>query len=602
GLPFRPVLTDLGLAKLAEGGMVTLEGTSMGTPAYMSPEQAFGEKTDARSDVYSLGVLLYELAVGRLPFPVRTLTEAIRYHTKEPPPPPRSLRPDMPEALEEVILKALEKDAAARFADAGAMAEALARALPVAPPGATIVTGMPTVAPAAPGATIAEVAPAVPRLAAQILPNELVVDAGSSTTAAVVVTNQGAAIARLRLSVTGLPPAWIPAMPAPVQLGPGAQQRIVLMIQPPRTPQTRAGAYPFSVHVTSEEAPGQVAEAGARLTVRPYLQWRSELKPEVLGPGRPGQVRVENQGNAPQTFHVGWDDPSGQLTFTPPEADLVLPEGQGGAVTFRVAPRARPLFGGRKAFPFSARITGPGGEAQAPRGELVAGGRVAFWVPALAAVALVALVAVVALAMGRPPVVQSVAVEPANPLPGQPVTVRWAVRNAQSVELRPLVAGLDPSLGAYTFAGGFSERTSLTFVARGRFGSSEQPLAIAVVAPLPVAEPTEKPTPAATSEPTAEPSSAPATAEPTLTPTPEPTPTASPTPCPALSGPFAAVYEHWRPRLGCAAAPAGTSFMAFAPFERGCMFWRQDTREIYVLVAASGSTKWYKYPDTWEEG
>jgi len=81
GLPFRIVLTDLGLAKLLEGLGLTQEGTSVGTPAYMSPEQASGQKTDRRSDVYSLGVLLYELAVGRLPFMIKTISEAARYHS-----------------------------------------------------------------------------------------------------------------------------------------------------------------------------------------------------------------------------------------------------------------------------------------------------------------------------------------------------------------------------------------------------------------------------------------------------------------------------------------------------------------------------------------
>ena len=69
GLPYRPIVTDLGLAKLAEGGVATQDGTSMGTPAYMSPEQALGQATDARSDVYSLGILFFELVTGQLPIP-----------------------------------------------------------------------------------------------------------------------------------------------------------------------------------------------------------------------------------------------------------------------------------------------------------------------------------------------------------------------------------------------------------------------------------------------------------------------------------------------------------------------------------------------------
>ncbi len=129
-LPYQPVLTDLGLAKLAEGGVMTAAGISMGTPAYMSPEQAMGQRTDARSDVYSLGILLFELAVGRLPFPASTLSEAIRYHAQEPPPRPRSLRPELPEHLEAVILQALAKNPDNRFRGAGALARALDGVLP----------------------------------------------------------------------------------------------------------------------------------------------------------------------------------------------------------------------------------------------------------------------------------------------------------------------------------------------------------------------------------------------------------------------------------------------------------------------------------------
>jgi len=124
-LPYRPVVTDLGLAKLVEGGMMTQEGTSMGTPSYMSPEQALGKATDSRSDVYSLGILLFELATGRLPFMIHNLMEAIECHTRHAPPAPGSIRPEIPAALEAAILKAIEKDPARRFESAGAFAKAL---------------------------------------------------------------------------------------------------------------------------------------------------------------------------------------------------------------------------------------------------------------------------------------------------------------------------------------------------------------------------------------------------------------------------------------------------------------------------------------------
>lgn len=125
-LPYRPVITDLGLAKLMIGeAMATQTGLTMGTPAYMAPEQIRGTTLDARSDIYSLGILLYELAVGRLPFPVKTFTQIVHDHLHQPPPDPRTLAPDLPDGLIEVLYTALAKISTERYATAADFAQAL---------------------------------------------------------------------------------------------------------------------------------------------------------------------------------------------------------------------------------------------------------------------------------------------------------------------------------------------------------------------------------------------------------------------------------------------------------------------------------------------
>ena len=82
---------------LQEGADMTQTGATLGTPTYMSPEQCAGEEIDGRTDIYSLGVVLYELVTNKLPFNMRTLTEAVAVHNKgEMPPPARTIRADIP--------------------------------------------------------------------------------------------------------------------------------------------------------------------------------------------------------------------------------------------------------------------------------------------------------------------------------------------------------------------------------------------------------------------------------------------------------------------------------------------------------------------------
>ena len=124
-----PMLSDFGVARMVDATVATQAGALLGTPAYMAPEQGEGQPGDERSDVYALGVILYELLTGRPPFQADSPYALILRHIHTPPPPPRSLRPDLPPALEAVVLQALQKDPAARYPTAAAFAQALTASL-----------------------------------------------------------------------------------------------------------------------------------------------------------------------------------------------------------------------------------------------------------------------------------------------------------------------------------------------------------------------------------------------------------------------------------------------------------------------------------------
>ena len=123
-------LTDFGIAHIEGGGnRLTVTGSVMGTPAYMSPEQAMGRPLDGRSDVYTLGVMLYEMVTGQLPFRADTPAALIFQHVYETPRSPKLLRPDLPDAVAAVIEHALAKDPDARPATAGQLSDEFAAAV-----------------------------------------------------------------------------------------------------------------------------------------------------------------------------------------------------------------------------------------------------------------------------------------------------------------------------------------------------------------------------------------------------------------------------------------------------------------------------------------
>ena len=170
----RVKLLDFGIAKTLEEGatQLTADGYSLGTPQYMAPEQAMGEQVDGRADIYALGVILYEMLVGDVPFNAASAPAVLVKHLNEAPEPPSHRRPDLriPPALEAVALRCLEKDPANRFQTAEEFGAALERSVPAGAPGdagvtsrgaTVIVSGQALTAPVAAGPR-SDLAPATP--------------------------------------------------------------------------------------------------------------------------------------------------------------------------------------------------------------------------------------------------------------------------------------------------------------------------------------------------------------------------------------------------------------------------------------------------------
>ena len=119
-------LCDFGLARVADSAGLTTRSTVLGTPEYMAPEVIVDAYADPRSDIYSVGALLFEAATGRLPFRADTPFQLMRRHVEEQAPRPREFAPELPPAIDAAIARALSKEPLDRFATAAELASAIA--------------------------------------------------------------------------------------------------------------------------------------------------------------------------------------------------------------------------------------------------------------------------------------------------------------------------------------------------------------------------------------------------------------------------------------------------------------------------------------------
>ncbi|MBN2394159.1 MAG: protein kinase [Anaerolineae bacterium] len=513
----RAVVADFGLAKLRAGGELhTQTGAFLGTLQYMSPEQCRAEKQlDGRSDIYSLGIVLYQMVTGRLPFSIDSPYEAGVKHSSEQPPDPRAVQPELPDLVRGVVLKAIAKDPAARFQSAREMARALRSTLNYlqdkAPTGAPTGTGIPAISIATterpihettapiptpsnplPGdhlriarsgerpraiqlsqattsigkspdndlvlddpmisryharidfnattgysivdlgstnGTYFEGTPLTPNVAqpwgpgqtirightrlslqppsqysrsgvrgsrpglvpvdvpatcvsASLDTTRLTVDPGSAVTLTINVRNDGAIVDHFKVSIEDIPLTWVTSVPE-LHLMAGSEQRVSLVISPPRVPESRAGQRPFVVRVTSTRDSMRSVKLRGTLIVNAYSDLHSDMHPQRVRPQQPANITLENRGNAEENVILTWRDQADAVIFTPPQTQVTVPSGERATTTLYARPQRRPWIGGETLLPFAIDIASSRGTAQTHSGTVINKARFPVWILAV---------------------------------------------------------------------------------------------------------------------------------------------------------------------------------------------------------------------------
>jgi hypothetical protein len=331
------LLTDFGLARMIETSVkLTGSGVGVGTPAYMSPEQGQGIEIDHRTDIYALGVILFEMLTGQIPHNAETPLAIVLKRMTEPLPLPRTIDPDIPEPVERVVLKALARQPRDRFVSAGEMAKALVQAvgapavgeavesapaypgveverspvveqglellptaeaapLPVVEEPAVDWPDTPTPVPSRAQEALAPVRQALPRKQAPsvgapvtvslppdqtddivlvgVAETEWAVNVDEMAALKLTITNGGNQVAMFEARVLGLKESWVDVSPPQVSLDEGARATARIAIAAPRHPSSEARAYPLVIEVTSPDYPGRASRTGATLTINPYYDF-----------------------------------------------------------------------------------------------------------------------------------------------------------------------------------------------------------------------------------------------------------------------------------------------------------------------------------------
>lgn len=267
-------LSDFGLVRLGEEGLATAQGVTMGTPAYMSPEQCQGLDLDARTDIYSLGVVLYEVTTGYLPFHTASLTDAVYKHVYTDPPPPRSVKADLPEALETIILRCLRKAPAERYLTTQGLIDDLEQLVPRIAP----------VAPAPPPAGVVTIQQRAATLGLKVAEPRYTIMPGVPAMITVTLTNRGAVETAVDFAVDGVPADWLQLPQQAVRVAPESTATQVIGVAIPTQPVPRAGEFLVTIAARGTHDPAERQTALTTLVVQPAPVSRGPFPSETTAP------------------------------------------------------------------------------------------------------------------------------------------------------------------------------------------------------------------------------------------------------------------------------------------------------------------------------
>ena len=315
---------------------------------------------------------------------------------------------------------------------------------------------------------------------------QLTIYPGQPGTVHGTIANLGTTVDHFRLTVDGIPPGWVSGIEEEIQLNPGMSAPIEFMVRTEHVPGCLAGEYPVTIYAQSRERPNEIGTADALFTILPFVESALHIEPaRVRKRARPSYgVTIRNDGNIATRYTLNGLDEENQLSFSfvPQTIDL----DPGTHTTARVTVRGkRQTFGRPVLRSFMVDATSAAASVAPPvRAEWVQPARFPPWTLLIPVFVLLGLLLAWQITA---PSIESVTIQPQQPVAGQPVILTWKVHHTTRLDIQPLLKGLDPKTGSHLFPKGLPDNAPVTIVAHGRFfKTAKQELTVAAVQATPV--------------------------------------------------------------------------------------------------------------------